>query len=88
MHYHIYCKNKIVALSNICYSVVVNGTTGEGMLMTVKERKLVTEAWVKVVKETKQHLMIQVGGASLPDVVELVRTQCNYKKHYIRNYKT
>ncbi|XP_019868861.1 N-acetylneuraminate lyase isoform X2 [Aethina tumida] len=41
--------------------------------MTVAERKLVTEAWVKAVKETKQHLMIQVGGAPLPDVLELAR---------------
>ena len=40
--------------------------------MSVAERKLVTEAWVKAVKETKQHLMIQVGGAPLPDVIELV----------------
>lgn len=42
--------------------------------MSVNERKLVTEAWVQVVKETKQHLMVQVGGAPLPDVIELVST--------------
>lgn len=52
--------------------ITVHGTTGEGPAMTVAERKLVTEAWVKAVKETKQHLMIQVGGAPLPDVLELV----------------
>jgi len=40
--------------------------------MSVAERKLITEIWVKTVKETKQHLMIQVGGAPLPDVIELV----------------
>ncbi|EZA53418.1 N-acetylneuraminate lyase [Ooceraea biroi] len=39
--------------------------------MSVSERKLVTEAWVKAVKETKQHLMVQVGGAPLPDVMAL-----------------
>lgn len=50
----------------------VNGTSGEGMSMSVAERKLVTEAWVKAAKETKQHVMIQVGGAPLPDVIELV----------------
>lgn len=50
----------------------VNGTNGEGMTMSVTERKLVAEAWIKAVEETKQHLMVQVGGAPLPDVIELV----------------
>lgn len=40
--------------------------------MSVNERKLVTEAWIKAVKETNQHLMVQIGGAPLPDVIELV----------------
>ncbi|KAL0126095.1 hypothetical protein PUN28_004902 [Cardiocondyla obscurior] len=53
--------------------ILVNGTTGEGMSMSVGERKLVTEAWVKAVKKTKQHLMIQIGGAALPDVIELAK---------------
>ncbi|XP_011634064.1 N-acetylneuraminate lyase-like isoform X3 [Pogonomyrmex barbatus] len=54
---------------------MVNGTSGEGMSMSVAERKLVTEAWVKAVgfKKTKLHLMIQVGGAPLPDVIELAK---------------
>ncbi|XP_025987091.2 N-acetylneuraminate lyase isoform X2 [Solenopsis invicta] len=43
------------------------------MSMSVVERKLITETWVKAVKETKQHLMIQVGGAPLPDVIELAK---------------
>lgn len=51
----------------------MNGTTGEGPSMTTSERKLVAEAWANAVKTTKQHLMIQVGGTSLPDVLELVR---------------
>lgn len=42
--------------------------------MSVSERKLVTETWVKAVKETKQHLMIQIGGAPFPDVLSLVCT--------------
>jgi len=40
--------------------------------MSVSERKLVTEVWAKAVKETKQHLMVQIGGAPFPDVMELV----------------
>ncbi|CAK9829886.1 N-acetylneuraminate lyase [Anthophora retusa] len=53
--------------------VLVNGTSGEGPSMTTNERKLVAEAWANAVKVTKQHLMIQVGGASLPDVLELAK---------------
>ncbi|CAH1105599.1 unnamed protein product [Psylliodes chrysocephalus] len=53
--------------------VLVHGTSGEGMSMTVAERKSVVEEWVKAVKTTKQHLMVQVGGCPLPDVLELAK---------------
>nr|XP_034174311.1 N-acetylneuraminate lyase-like [Osmia lignaria] len=53
--------------------VLVNGTTGEGPSMSTSERKLVAEAWSNAVKTTKQHLMVQVGGAPLPDVLELAK---------------
>lgn len=53
--------------------VLVNGTSGEGPSMSTSERKLVAEAWASAVRTTKQHLMIQVGGASLPDVLELAK---------------
>ncbi|XP_068972608.1 N-acetylneuraminate lyase-like isoform X2 [Bombus flavifrons] len=59
--------------------VLVNGTTGEGPSMTTSERKLVAEAWANAVKTTKQHLMIQVGGTSLPDVLELAKHAENIK---------
>lgn len=49
------------------------GTSGEGTSLSLQERKLLTEEWAKAVKTTKQHLMIQIGGAPLPDVLELVR---------------
>ncbi|KYN02246.1 N-acetylneuraminate lyase [Cyphomyrmex costatus] len=49
------------------------------MSMSIAERKLVTEAWVRAVKETKQHLMIQVGGAPLPDVIELAKHASNLR---------
>jgi len=53
--------------------VLVGGTTGEGTSMTVEERKLVTEVWAQVCAQTQQHLMVQVGGAPLPDVLELAQ---------------
>lgn len=60
-------------LDNGIKGVLVNGTTGEGMSMSVIERKQVAEAWANAVKVTKQHLMIQIGGASLPDVLDLAK---------------
>ncbi|XP_063699839.1 N-acetylneuraminate lyase A-like [Culicoides brevitarsis] len=53
--------------------VLVNGTTGEGMSLSVSERKSVTEAWTKVCKELDIALMVQIGGAPYPDVVELAK---------------
>ncbi|XP_076296605.1 N-acetylneuraminate lyase B isoform X2 [Lasioglossum baleicum] len=53
--------------------ILVNGTTGEGTSMSVAERKSVAAAWANAVKTTKQHLMIQVGGVPLPDVLELAK---------------
>ena len=54
------------------YFITVNGTTGEGPSLSTAERKKVAEAWAAVVKKTKQHLMVQIGGAALNDVKELV----------------
>lgn len=43
------------------------------MSLSVAERKKVIDAWVAAGKTTKLHIQVQVGGAPLPDVVELVR---------------
>ncbi|KAJ9592021.1 hypothetical protein L9F63_001460 [Diploptera punctata] len=51
--------------------ILVNGTSGEGPSLTLAERKATTKAWVDAVKQTKQHLMVQVGGTCLKDVEEL-----------------
>ncbi|KAJ8664585.1 hypothetical protein QAD02_006247 [Eretmocerus hayati] len=44
---------------------MLNGSTGEGTLLSIEERRNVAEAWANAVKKTNQHLMIQVGGTSL-----------------------
>jgi dihydrodipicolinate synthase/N-acetylneuraminate lyase len=44
------------------------------MSMTVNERKAVAEAWVTAREETDQIIMVQVGGACLKDVQELVNS--------------
>jgi N-acetylneuraminate lyase len=55
-------------------TISVNGTSGEGVSMTVDERKATTEAWAAAVKETKQILMVHVGGACLKDVQGMVNS--------------
>lgn len=59
---------------NIRINFEANGTTGEGMTMSVKERQEVAEAWSDAAKKNSQHLVVQVGGAPIADVKELVGT--------------
>lgn len=53
--------------------VLVNGTSGEGMSMTLEERKATTEAWIDASKSNGIHVQVQVGGTNMPDVLELTR---------------
>ncbi|XP_069360526.1 N-acetylneuraminate lyase-like [Maniola hyperantus] len=54
-------------------AVLVGGTTGESMSLSVADRKKIADAWVKAGKSHWLHIMVQVGGAPLPDVLELAR---------------
>ncbi|XP_077285636.1 N-acetylneuraminate lyase-like isoform X2 [Arctopsyche grandis] len=58
---------------NNVHGILVNGTSGEGYSMNVEERKLVAEAWIKEAKKYNMHMMLQVGGAPLPDVITLAK---------------
>uniref|UniRef100_A0A7G3AFE5 N-acetylneuraminate lyase n=1 Tax=Lutzomyia longipalpis TaxID=7200 RepID=A0A7G3AFE5_LUTLO len=53
--------------------VLVNGTTGEGMSLSVPERQGVAEEWQKACKKYGMTLMVQVGGAPFVDVAELAK---------------
>ncbi|XP_053664130.1 N-acetylneuraminate lyase A-like [Anopheles marshallii] len=53
--------------------VLVNGTSGEGMLLNTEERILVTAAWQRACKKHGITVMVQIGGAPYPDVVQLAR---------------
>ncbi|XP_051169284.1 N-acetylneuraminate lyase-like [Leptopilina boulardi] len=53
--------------------VLIGGTVAEGQALSLNERKALTEEWVKASKLEKLHLMVQVGGAPLPDVLELAK---------------
>lgn len=51
----------------------VNGTTGEGLSLTVEERKRIAEAWVKAGKDKLDVIIIHIGANSLRDAQELAR---------------
>jgi len=54
-------------------AVLVNGTTGEGMSMSVEERKATAEKWVEAGKKFDLEVMVQIAGAPSPDVVALAK---------------
>ena len=54
-------------------AVLVNGTSGEGMLMDVNERKLVTEKWNKVCQQLDIILMVQISGCCFRDIIDLAK---------------
>uniref|UniRef100_A0A182T0U9 N-acetylneuraminate lyase n=1 Tax=Anopheles maculatus TaxID=74869 RepID=A0A182T0U9_9DIPT len=60
-------------MANHVKGVLVNGTSGEGMLLTTAERMLVTEAWQSACKKHGITVMVQIGGAPYPDVVQLAQ---------------
>lgn len=53
--------------------VLVNGTSGEGMSMTVSEREQTAQAWLQHGARHGIHVQVQVGGTNLPDVLSLAR---------------
>ncbi|KAL4720801.1 hypothetical protein ACJJTC_015270 [Scirpophaga incertulas] len=53
--------------------VLVGGTSGEGMSLSVADRKQLVDEWMKVSKTAGLHVMVQVGGGPLPDVLNLAR---------------
>ncbi|NXU56882.1 NPL lyase, partial [Turnix velox] len=54
-------------------NVFVNGTTGEGLSLSVQERKQLAEEWVCQGKDKLDHVIIHVGALSLPESQELAR---------------
>ncbi|KAH0618285.1 hypothetical protein JD844_017338 [Phrynosoma platyrhinos] len=54
-------------------NVFVNGTTGEGMSLSIQERKQLAEEWVAKGKDKLDHVIVHVGALSLPESKELAR---------------
>lgn len=53
------------------HGVMVLGYTGEGMVLTVDERKRVAEEWFKVTRKYELKMLLNIGGMTLPDTYEL-----------------
>lgn len=51
--------------------VMVLGYTGEGMVLTVEERKHVAEEWYKVTRKYDLKMLLNIGGMALPEIYEL-----------------
>ncbi|XP_021260704.1 N-acetylneuraminate lyase isoform X1 [Numida meleagris] len=54
-------------------NIFVNGTTGEGLSLSIQERKQLAEEWMRQGKDKLDHVIIHVGALSLPDSQELAR---------------
>ncbi|XP_025956748.2 N-acetylneuraminate lyase isoform X3 [Dromaius novaehollandiae] len=54
-------------------NIFVNGTTGEGLALSVQERKQLAEEWVHQGKDKLDHVIIHVGALSLLESQELAR---------------
>ncbi|XP_031554691.1 N-acetylneuraminate lyase-like [Actinia tenebrosa] len=55
------------------FGIFVAGATGEGLSMTVQERKELAEKWMKVGNGKLKHIIIQVGATNLRDTIELAK---------------
>ncbi|XP_038038940.1 N-acetylneuraminate lyase isoform X3 [Anas platyrhynchos] len=54
-------------------NIFVNGTTGEGLSLSIQERKQLAEEWVRQGKDKLDHVIIHVGALSLPESQDLAR---------------
>lgn len=57
---------------NLVLLILVNDIAGEGMSLTIRERMDLLDTWSETCEKTNQFLMVQIGGAPLKDVIELV----------------
>lgn len=50
---------------------MVNGYTGEGMTLSLEERKRLAEEWFRVTRKHQLTLLLNIGGSAVTDVYEL-----------------
>lgn len=52
------------------HGVMILGLTGEGMTLTLDERKKLTEKWFEVTRKYDLKMLVHIGGLDLPEVYE------------------
>uniref|UniRef100_A0A8D8XD60 N-acetylneuraminate lyase n=1 Tax=Cacopsylla melanoneura TaxID=428564 RepID=A0A8D8XD60_9HEMI len=62
-------------------SILVNGTTGEGIQMSTEERKANLEAWMKVSARHSFTVMVQIGGTAFVEVLKLAKHAAHLNVH-------
>ncbi|XP_072929491.1 N-acetylneuraminate lyase-like [Epargyreus clarus] len=60
-------------VNNGIKNILVGGTTGEFVSLNVEEKKTVVDAWMKEAKVLDIKVMVHVGGAPLPYVIEMAK---------------
>lgn len=76
--------------------VVVNGWTGEGMTLTVDERKRIAEEWVKIGTKYGFKVFLVLGGTTLAELYNLaehaekikVDAVLVYPQYFYKKYMT
>lgn len=51
--------------------IMLNGMTGEGMTLTMDERKKLTEKWMEATRKYNMKMIVNIGGADLPEMYEM-----------------
>ncbi|GCB80549.1 hypothetical protein scyTo_0016246, partial [Scyliorhinus torazame] len=59
-------------------NIFVNGTTGEGLSLTVEERKLLAEEWISQGKDKLDQVIIHVGSLSIKESQQLAKHAAEY----------
>ncbi|XP_038650545.1 N-acetylneuraminate lyase isoform X3 [Scyliorhinus canicula] len=59
-------------------NIFVNGTTGEGLSLTVEERKLLAEEWISQGKDKLDRVIIHVGSLSIKESQQLAKHAAEY----------
>lgn len=53
------------------HGVMVHGMSGEGMTLTMDERKRLTEKWMEATRKYDMKMLVNIGGMNLPEIYEL-----------------
>jgi len=61
------------------HGVYVNSMTGEGLTLTVEERKKLSEKWYELGRKYELKVVVNIGGLPLPYVYELAQHAEQYK---------